>query len=181
MSIESKTVGDKRIDVDYDQFAENPLSDDCYLGSIYSFSTKHTNFRDVTIEDNEPTSDAVLLSYFEHGTCKWFVADGAIPAGVEFQWDGVRHAGFWEPNADILEEMKALKGTKRAEAMKQRATEACEAFTAWASGEVYEVRIYEVKTCDMGHEHDELIDSCSGFYSIEEAMESGLSQSVVAQ
>ena len=46
-------------------------------------------------------------------------------------------------------------------------------YDTYIRGEVYQYKIYEVKTCNLGCEHTELIESCCGFYDeshcIEEA------------
>lgn len=51
---------------------------------------------------------AFFCWYYEHGSCIWGITEVSattletldVPAGVEFQWDGVRIAGLllWEPN-----------------------------------------------------------------------------------
>lgn len=50
---------------------------------------------------------AFFVSYFEHGQCVWMRVGGNVPAGVEFQWDGVRYAGMliWEPKGTPLPPM----------------------------------------------------------------------------
>lgn len=37
-------------------------------------------------------------------------------------------------------------------------------FDNWAWGDVYGFTVYDVKTCDLGCEHEEAEDSCGGFY-----------------
>ena len=43
-------------------------------------------------------------------------------------------------------------------------------YDEYLRGDVYGYRIYEVCTCDHGHEHREEIDSCWGFYGEEDCM-----------
>jgi hypothetical protein len=42
-------------------------------------------------------------------------------------------------------------------------------YDSYLRGEVYEYSIYEVQKCSLGHEHEELLDDCGGYYSEEEA------------
>jgi hypothetical protein len=44
-------------------------------------------------------------------------------------------------------------------------------YDMYVQGEVYSYSIYEVTTCSLGHEHEELLDSCGGYYGEEEARE----------
>lgn len=43
-----------------------------------------------------------------------------------------------------------------------------EVYDQYLTGDVYGYKIYEVTTCDLGHEHRELVDSCWGFYGEED-------------
>jgi hypothetical protein len=44
-------------------------------------------------------------------------------------------------------------------------------YDMYVQGEVYSYSIYEVVTCSLGHEHEELLDDCGGYYGEEEARE----------
>jgi hypothetical protein len=46
-------------------------------------------------------------------------------------------------------------------------------YDKYLTGEVYGYIIKEVSTCNLGHSHNEVIDSCWGFYGEEEAREAG--------
>ena len=39
-----------------------------------------------------------------------------------------------------------------------------ETYDRYIRGDVYGYRIYEVTTCNLGHDHEEDLDSCWGFY-----------------
>lgn len=81
--------------------------------TLSSFSKKHASYEDPrklgfgglngngtpnilrqSLRQRLTNGSAFLLSYFEHGNCWWGRANGRIPAGVEFTWDGVRYAGL---------------------------------------------------------------------------------------
>ena len=48
-----------------------------------------------------------------------------------------------------------------------------EIYDQYIRGEVYGYKVYEVTTCDHGHEHKELLDSCWGYYDEEECRSEG--------
>lgn len=48
-----------------------------------------------------------------------------------------------------------------------------ETYDQYLTGDVWGYKIYEVTTCDHGHEHEELVDSCWGFYGEEECRSEG--------
>lgn len=151
----------------YDQEAENPCEHDGW--KLYSFCTKHVNFRhpDEFGIRRDGTTDklgfrrklevgtAFVLGYFEHGQSLWFHADER-PAGTEgdFRWDGVGVAGVlvWEqPVSDL--------GPKSFDDRKDDARRFLDGYTAWANGECYG---FTLETDD-----GELIDSCFGFFDVE--------------
>jgi hypothetical protein len=185
------TEGDKLIAfarIAYDECPPNPCEDWDGFGTFYLLGKCHSNFDEQCLKLLED-KDAVGLSYYEHGDCMWFVADSSVPAGVEFQWDGVRLAGVWEPD-DIIKQTaddKKLKtGTdERRQWMVDQAVDACEVYTWWCNGEVYsyDIRVYNKRQTEDGATYDELNDyrhdepvhedSCSGYYgqeSIDEAI-----------
>ena len=135
---------------------------------LYSFGTRHASYRDpetlgltLVDRDEEPEVDdlalaeklatgyAHFLSYFEHGDCIWFLADGYAPPGVEFRWDGVRYAGLlvWEDEP---------VPTMTREDLAKDAAIYLDAYTAWCNGEGYGFVIED--------ETGECIDSCCGYY-----------------
>jgi hypothetical protein len=49
-----------------------------------------------------------------------------------------------------------------------------ETYDQYLTGDVYGYRVSEVKTCSEGHEHEEELDSCWGYYGQEGCMEEGV-------
>lgn len=149
-----------------DYFAENPLDVFDGYGHMRSFSRKHTNFCDRNefeyIADCNG-ADLVLLSYFEHGNCLWGVR-GTMSNMPDFQWDGVETAGFWVPDAELIDTAPQF-GPERRAYMEARAAEACRVYTDWCNGETYgySLEIVGVRNNLFAH-----TDSCSGFYGWDE-------------
>lgn len=47
-------------------------------------------------------------------------------------------------------------------------------YNQYLQGEVYGCEVVKVTTCNFGHEHEELIHSCYGFYNEDECLEEGM-------
>lgn len=138
---------------------------------LYSFCSCHSSFkhpeevglgpldrfgepiiRNVGLRQQFKAGTAFLLSYYEHGRSLWMLKEGRIPAGVEFQWDGVRVAGLlrWEGKVGDL-------GPKTQPDRMKDAQTFLDIYNAWANGEGYGYTIEDEVT-------EEVLDSCWGFY-----------------
>jgi hypothetical protein len=47
-------------------------------------------------------------------------------------------------------------------------------YDQYLTGEVYQYTIYEIETCDKGHEHKSIVESCGGYYDEEDCREEGM-------
>lgn len=108
-----------------------------------------------------------VLSYFEHGLCKWGRA-GTMGGMPDFQWDGVGVAGFLEVKPETDGEDRSWWDDKTPEDRDAIADGFLEEYTSWCNGEVYGYRLERIggKTCDLGFFHEEDAtdeDSCFGF------------------
>lgn len=136
----------------YDDLAPNPLGDDHFLGSIYSFNARHVNYVHPDELAERGYKGVVPLSYFEHGLCRWFVAGHADVVLPDFQWDGVTVAGAWVPPEQ--------DGSPSEAERLERAKAACEVYTAWCNGNVYfwSVDVYEARYTEDGRLYDLVTD-----------------------
>lgn len=164
-------MSDKRkvvVNLEYDHDCESPMEwDDQW--KLYSFSTRHVNFKHPEELGFDPLSiglrrklevgTAFILSYYEHGNSLWMLKDGRIPAGVEFQWDGVRVAGLL-----IWEHPTSHMGAKSYEDRMKDAQGFLDQYNEWANGQCF---YYSVEDAETG-EH---IDSCGGFIGDDYFME----------
>jgi len=161
-----------------DESPPNPAEDWDGFGKFHSLSTRHMNFNEDCPQILDDDVDAVALSYYEHSGCIWFVKDSQTPGGVEFQWDGVRFAGVWEPDECVSVSVPTECNTpelRRAWMVKQ-AVSACETYTSWCNGEVYgfSIGVFKIREHEKGvvfddeddYRHDDPVydDSCFGFY-----------------
>lgn len=162
-----------KLTVEPDGDLEDPCDGDGW--KLYSFNRRHCHFKepeeiglcpdkpeaeDKTLKQKLKKGFAFFLAYYEHGACLWMLRDvGDVPAGVEFQWDGVHTAGLlvWEQPNEHLGQKKWT--------YKDRAKDAecfLKTYNAWANGEGTYFRL------ETGMDED--LDGCGGFYSIEDAM-----------
>jgi hypothetical protein len=172
-AIETETVEHDgqtyRITIYPDGDAPNPLDDWSEMGTILSLNRRHVNFDPDRIEaaiDANP--DAIPLSYFEHGLCRWSVT-GELPAAARCPWDSVLFAGVWLPDAETLASARNYGGRTRRHFLRKRARQACDAYTRWCNGDVYGYKIRRITACGECHgERPETIESCWGFYGLED-------------
>jgi hypothetical protein len=171
-AIETKTIERSgqtfRIRIYPDGDTPNPLEDWSEMGRILSLNRRHANFDPAGVEDAvEHTADAVPLSYFEHGLCRWSVA-GELPAECRCRFDSVAFAGVWLPDAETLASASNYGGFTRRMFMRKRARQACEAYSQWCNGEVYGYDIERLTVCPhCGQERAEPVESCWGFYGLD--------------
>lgn len=116
-AIETKTLERNgqtvRIRIYADAYAPNPLEAWSEMGTILSLNSWHNNHDPAGIgEAIETNADAVKLSYYEHGICRWSVS-GELPAADHCPWDSVSFAGIWLPDAETLESAKPYGGRTR--------------------------------------------------------------------
>jgi hypothetical protein len=139
--------------------------------TVYSFSRKHTSFKDpdefrdddgdwkLDLREKLKSGHAFVLSYFEHSGCVWSLQG----QGPECRWDSVHTAGIM-----IYDEAEC--GPMGAETLEDRAKDAAgflETYTCWCNGEVYGYQIEDVSHCkECGHEivKEDPDGSCWGFY-----------------
>lgn len=184
-----------RLTIGYDHHTEDPISPQG-LFTLHMFSNRLNNYTDpesllwCRFESDDEDSDdfygcgrlpfrhedagheydgptGVFVSYFEHGLCRYGVAD-TMDGMPDFRWDGVKYAGFLEVNEDALEWWNGMTADER----EQVARDTLEEYTEWANGNCfwYDIESFEVVTCDQGERHEvnhETVDGCSGFIGYE--------------
>ena len=80
-------------------------------------------------------------------------------------------AGLWLPDAETLASARNYGGRTRRHFMRKRARQACDAYTDWCNGDVYGYEVARVSTCSCcGEENAEPIDSCWGFYGLDDCL-----------
>lgn len=174
------------VTVDYDDSPEDPTKDMDGVGDIYSFNQRDRSFNREAIEEALKNPDHVMLSYFEHGQCRWDVAGGGLEHTPDFEWDGSANAGVWVPDNAIVESVKMLdlEGEARSKWIVLQAQSACELFTDYCNGQVFYYSIKAFRTLyapelaanpekhsavldllsDYRHSKPLYEDACGGYY-----------------
>lgn len=50
-----------------------------------------------------------------------------------------------------------------------------ETYDSFLRGDVYQYKVYEIETCNKGHEHKTLVECCGSYYSEEDCLDEGKS------
>lgn len=167
-------------EIEPDEDAPNPCKDFDAEGEIISCNPRHISHDRNRIEEalEDPDSDAVPLSYFEHGLCRWMVRDASRHSIPDWQWDGTDFAGIWLPDKCLLDEAEGLTGQERRAKMTEWAAQACKIYTQYCNGDVYgyTVKAYAKKADDdhtyeepEDYEDEECLheDSCCGCFGLD--------------
>ncbi|MBW2997990.1 hypothetical protein KY321_00485 [Candidatus Woesearchaeota archaeon] len=166
----------KEVVVVYDEDSESPrawdnLSTMAIKSSRYNLSDNldFTIPNDVTFEEFEEylieEQGAVItipLWIYDHSgislntskVCRW----DSSPVGYAFVTKETLRKEYNVKNVTqkILEKARAVIKSE------------IETYNQYLMGQVYAVRVNEIKICDLGHEHKELIESISGFYDVDD-------------
>jgi len=136
------------------------------MGSILSLNPRHHNFDPEGVDSAlKSNADAVRLSYFEHGPCRWSMA-AELPADCRCPRDSV--AGLWIPDTRTLEPARNYGGSTRRHLIRKCAREARKLYTQWCNGEEYGYKIECIACSDACDGQSEMVGSCWGFYGLDE-------------
>jgi hypothetical protein len=153
------------VEIFHDPDAENPCDEESQW-RLYSFSNRHLSYRDPYdfFPDGKASPEfqskldegfAWILSYFEHGQCRWMLSDEPkdMLAG-DWRWDGVDVAGVlvWEHPLDEL-------GPRTKQDRRADAAEFVDIYTSWCNGETYG---YSITDSD-----DEEVSGYSGYIGVD--------------
>ena len=163
--------GNKRVDIVYDTCSESPR-EWCNLG-IMACSHRRYNIGEEEPNTNGP-EDAVLvrtLWMYEHGMAQIYTGEWPPNESDRYdRWD----TGCIGYMYTTMEKIKAMYGDQMPsdEDIVKHFDGECEDYTKYHNGEVYGFNLYDLHKCSEGECHEEFVDSCYGFYSIDAAVES---------
>lgn len=164
-----------RITIDHSIGAENP-NDEGWGWKLWSFSPrlasyKHPDELDAASEDFKQQlaeGRAFLCSYYEHGPREWSLRG----EGTLCDFDSVDVAGalVWVGATEDLPKAESKTGTFVAR--EDSARSFLEIYTKFCNGEVYDFSLDRLVPCEScGHEEEENVDSCGGFYDEKDVIE----------
>lgn len=176
---EEKKIGDYLIKIFPDEQPESPRNWDnltkmvCFH-SRYDLGDKHDyNHGDYNgwdemeadiIRNEKPVVIKPLYLYDHSGIT-------ISTSSFNDRWDSGRIGFIFVTRENALKEY----GKKRiTPAIKEKAEKVLdgevETYDQYLRGDVYGYKVYKVSTCDEGHNHEEEMDSCWGFYGLTEAI-----------
>jgi hypothetical protein len=177
-----KRIGNYIIDVHQDENPDNPRSWD-NLGKMICFHKRydlgdkhdydHRNYdswgeQRKDIEKTENVCVILPLYLYDHSGITMKTSPFSC------SWDSGQVGWIFVSKEDVRKEYNVKRITKDIIEKVTKILEGeVETYDQYLTGEVYEYTIYKVSTCNLGHEHKEQLDSCSGYYGEEECMSEG--------
>ena len=178
--VEVKNIGKYRIKIFQDTDPINPRKDDnlgkmvCFHKS-YNLGDKH-NYNPNDYESWGESSGKIFKNENAVLMLNLFLYDhsGITIATTPFgcRWDSGQVGVTFVTKEDLLKEYGGKYCTKKKIEKAQKVLEAeVKTYDQYLTGDVYGYEICEVKTCELGHEHEEEMDSCWGYYGQEYCIE----------
>lgn len=164
-TIEEKRIGNYLIEIFPDESDDSPNDwgdEERFLVFDHrQFYVERKGFdpREIFMNGGKVKGFFVFNCYaYIHSGVALSVGDHSFP---DARWD-VSSTGYWL--------VKREKGTWTRDAAFKAAQSLCDTWNQYLSGDVYGFKVSKITTCDKGHEHEEEIESCWGFYGQEECM-----------
>jgi hypothetical protein len=128
------------------------------LGDKHNIDHRDYSSFEEMIESNTNPDDIVLSLYlYDHSG----ISISSSPFSCRFDSGQIGYAVVTKEK--IIQEYGDDSPANRERALNVMLGEIT-TYDQYLQGDIYSFELYEVKTCDQGHEHKELIDSCGGFY-----------------
>jgi len=183
MVVDEKRIGKYKIEVIQDESPSSPREDDnlgtmvCFHGR-YDLGDKH-NYKsgdyngwdemEKNIIKNENVGVILPLYLYDHSGITMNTT------GFSCGWDSGQVGFIFISKEKMLKEYggKIVTQTLKDKVEGYLKSEV-ETYDQYLTGDVYGYRVSEVKTCSEGHEHEEELDSCWGYYGQENCMLEGV-------
>lgn len=175
-SINEKVIGNYKVRTFYDESPESPRFWEnlgtmiCFhrnynLGDKHSYDSQDYGSWDEMkkdIIDNENVHTILPLYLFDHSG----ISISTSPFGC--QWDSGQ-VGF----------IFVSKHRIKQEGIEDKIVQEClvnevKTYDQYLQGNVYGFEVVKVTKCDLGHEHEEVVESCYGYYDEDECMTEGI-------
>ena len=172
---EEKRIGDYLIKTFYDESPESPREWD-NLGTMVCFHGRYnlgdkTDYRTEDYDSWEELKNGIIENEGECIMLPLYLYDHSgitISTGsFSCQWDSGQVGFIFVSKHKIKKE--GIDETKVVDYLNGEV----ETYDQYIRGDVFGYKVFKVSTCDLGHEHEEELDSCWGFYGDEECMTEG--------
>jgi hypothetical protein len=183
MVVDEKRIGKYKIEVIQDESPSSPREDD-NLGTMVCFHNRY----DLGDEHNYKSGDYNGWDEMEKNIIKNENVGVILPlylydhSGITIStspfscnWDSGQIGFIFISKEKMLKEYggKIVTQTLKDKVEGYLKSEV-ETYDQYLTGDVYGYRVSEVKTCSEGHEHEEELDSCWGYYGQENCMLEGV-------
>lgn len=177
-TVETKDIGKYRIKIFYDESPQSPRTSMDNFGKMICFHGRynlgdkhdydHRNYsgwdeQREAIENNEDTCVILPLYLYDHSgitistspfSCRW--DSGQV--GIIYVTKKKVKEEYGDITDEVVEKViKLLEGEVKT-------------YDQYLRGDIYGYEVYEVETCNHGHEHETFKDSCWGYYGQEDCM-----------
>jgi hypothetical protein len=166
-----ETIGNYIIKIYQDESPYSPREDD-NLGTMicfhrrYSLGDKH-NFSVEEAQDMTKEKDIISLPLYlyDHSGITMNTT------GFSCRWDSGCVGFIYVTKEQVRKEYDVKKITKDIiEKVKKRLEAEVKVYDQYLTGDVYGYQVCEVSKCELGHEHEEEVSSCWGYYGEEECI-----------
>lgn len=161
--VEQWTTRDNlRVTVRYDEVAGSPREWDnlgtmvCWHGR-YNLGDEQPSISPSEYLADLPEGTITLPLYlYDHGGISMSSSPFSCP------WDSGQVGFIYVTRETIAKEFPNY--TPEDDTIRQYLANEVKTYDTYLSGQVYWYQVERMTTCDKGHEHEELVDSCGGFY-----------------
>lgn len=179
-AIETIREGNYLLEIFYNEFAQSPREWDnlgtmvCFhrrynLGDKHNYS--HEDFsdwyelKDVLFQQENAVVILPLYLYDHSGIT-------INTTGFSCSWDSGQVGWVYVSKNKMLEEYNEITD-ETIEKAKSVIVGEIQTYDEYIRGEVYGYRLFKIELCNKGHEHKEEVDSCWGYYGMEDVEHEG--------
>ena len=181
---EEKQIGDYLVRTYYDNYPDNPRSWDnlgtmvCFhkrydLGDEHDYKSKDFDgwdkLKSKIIKDHNGVGIIRDLYLFDHSG----ISISIRPFGCS--WDSGQ-VGFIFVPIDDVRKWYNVQRTNRVvlDDLERKLQQEVETYDKFLRGECFGFKVFKIKTCSLGHKHEEEVESCFGYYDEDECMTDGV-------
>jgi hypothetical protein len=182
MLVEEKRIGKYKVEVIQDESPSSPREDDNFGKMIcfhrrYDLGDEH-DYKSNDYDGWEELKEQIEKDYNVGVILPLYLYDHSgitmNTTGFGCQWDSGQVGWIFCTKEDMESNFMKLSGQDLIERSEVLLKGEVETYDQYLTGDVYGYRVSEVKTCSEGHEHEEELDSCWGYYGQENCMLEGV-------